>query len=727
MMADSKFYMGYSRWIDAEERYETWEESVSRVMNMHRQKYASKMTPSLENLISFAELAYKDKLILGAQRALQFGGEQLFKHEAKMYNCSSSYVDRLDFFQECMYLLLCGCGVGFSVQKHHIAQLPEFKAPDKNDVKVFTPDDSIEGWADCFGVLISSYATGDVPFPEYQGKTVHFDYSKIRPRGAHISGGFKAPSHEGLQDSIEKAIVILNNVDNRKIKTIEAYDIIMHMADAVLSGGVRRSATICLFSYDDEDMMKAKTGNWFIDNPQRGRSNNSVVLKRGSFTREQFAEIMKSVKDYGEPAFIFVEDENFTVNPCVEIGMKPQTEDGRTGFQFCNLTELNGAAINSLEDFLRACKASAIMGTLQAGYTNFKYVSDATREITEREALLGCSITGWMNSPEFLFDDKNMKFGAEVIKSINKEVALKIGIRPAARTTCVKPSGNASVILGSASGIHGEHAEHYFRNVQMTKDDDITEVLMRTNPYMIEPSVWSANGTDVVASFPITTKEGSIYKKDLLGVKQLEFVKKAQQGWVEYGTDNDFSVDSRLRHNVSNTITVDDWDAVEQYLFDNQDYFAGVSLLAGAGDKAYAQAPFTEVIMMDKIVELYGEASLFASGLIVDGLHAFNNDLWSATATLEGYGVDLTVETSENALQRDWVRRARKFANGYFAGEIITLVECLKDVYNFHKWMKITSNLQMVDFKSELTAKTFTDINTMGAQACSGSQCEVSF
>lgn len=322
MLSQSKFYMGYSRWVDLEDRYETWEESVSRVMNMHREKYKHKLTPDLEELISFAEQAYKDKVVLGAQRALQFGGDQIFKHEARMYNCSVSHCNRTRFFQEAMYMLLCGCGVGFSVQTHHIEQLPKIKKRYAKKSKVFTVPDTIEGWADAFGVLLSSYFVCGGDYPEFEGCQVHFDFSKVRPKGAMISGGFKAPGPDGLRSSLQKCEELLENLigDNKeavRMKPITAYDFVMHMSDAVLSGGVRRSATICMFSKDDEEMLNAKTGDWFVSNPQRGRSNNSVVLIRDEVTREEWAHIMESVKQVGEPGFIFTENKEFCYNPCV--------------------------------------------------------------------------------------------------------------------------------------------------------------------------------------------------------------------------------------------------------------------------------------------------------------------------------------------------------------------------------------------------------------------------
>lgn len=334
MLSESKFFMGYSRWDDLENRYETWDKSVSRVMDMHREKYKSKMTPELEELISFAESAYKNKRVLGAQRALQFGGDQIFKHESRMYNCSVSHCDRPMFFQEAMYMLLCGCGVGFSVQEHHIAKLPKIRKRYDKKVKVHVIPDSIEGWADAFGVLLSSYFVGGGTFTEYEGCQVHFDFSKIRPKGSLISGGFKAPGPDGLRDALVKCERLLESeIKSAKvlgkggvpkvqgeeipIRPITAYDFVMHMSDAVLSGGVRRSATICLFSKTDKEMLNAKTGNWYVANPQRGRSNNSVMLIRDEVTREEWHEIMESVKHAGEPGFIFTDNLEFSYNPCV--------------------------------------------------------------------------------------------------------------------------------------------------------------------------------------------------------------------------------------------------------------------------------------------------------------------------------------------------------------------------------------------------------------------------
>ena len=382
---------------------------------------------------------------------------------------------------------------------------------------------------------------------------------------------------------------------------------------------------------------------------------------------------------------------------------------------------------NTPEEFYELCKAGSILGTLQAGYTDFPFLTEASKKIFEREALLGVSITGWMNNPEVLFNPDVMKHGAEVVKQTNKRVAEIIGINQSARCTAVKPSGNASVLLGTASGIHGEHSEKYIRHVQMNREGEVAQLFETCFPEMVEKSVWSANGSDLVICFPVNTPEGSIYKKDLLGVKQLEYVKSAQQVWIEHGTNLDLCVDKNLRHNVSNTITVDDWDEVEEYIYNNREWFAGISLLSSMGDKAYPQAPFTEVFTAEQILKKYGDASLLASGLIIDALHAFNNNLWVACDTVNGWGEKLDETKKEDLLKRDWVRRANKFSTNYFNSDVLEMTNCLKDCFNLHKWCTISNNLQNVDFSNELQKKSFVEVDTLAGAACAGGACEVGF
>lgn len=803
LMSDAKYYEAYSRWDDSKNRYETWDEAVERVMNMHRTYYKDRMSPELEQLMLEVEEGYKNKLFLGSQRALQFGGEQLLKNHNKLYNCSATYCDRPAVFGEIFHLMLSGCGVGFSVQYKHIETLPQITERTKGR-KTYIIQDSIEGWAEACDVLMSSYFVDGGKHPEYAGYKIDFDYSEIRPRGAYVSGGFKAPGHEGLKIALEKIdTILLKSLNNSEytLKPIVVYDIIMYIADAVISGGVRRSACICIFSKNDTEMLNAKTGDWWNVNKQRGRSNNSVILLRDELTKEEFDEIMVSVKDYGEPGFIMSNNLDSLFNPCVEINLYSYTEDGRSGFSFCNLTEINGSKAVDEETFYKQCKLATIMGTLQAGYTDFKFVSKETKEIAEREALLGVSITGWMNSPDVLLNANTLKTGAEICKRVNREVAKLININPSARITTVKPAGNTSVLLGTASGIHGEHAARYFRHTQFSKDSEIAKFFMDELPSMVEESVWSKN--DVVVAFPIETKEGSITKSELLGVKQLEKVVFAQQHWVNNGKNEELCLQPWLNHNVSNTITVDDWDEVADYIYNNRYDLGGVSLLAASGDKAYTQAPFTEVLTFEQVIEKYGESALYTSGLIEAGLTAFDGDLWNAINTALGFGERLS-ESSEDLLKRDFVRRFKKFTYRFidikkhsdnadyislyneweFTNKGITELktitselingltsnaednkelmehidilnkllevnhnlekamgdlkmddvlqiasmrcsDCLKDVYNLHKWTNIMRNIKEVDWSKAITKKLYTDVDTIAAEACAGGKCEI--
>jgi len=721
LASDVKYYESYSRYDDTKNRYETWDESVTRVMNMHKEKYKNKLTDELIELMEFARKEYSNKLILGAQRALQFGGEQLLKHEFRMYNCTSGHLDRIEFFGEYMYLLLCGSGVGFSVQKQHIEKLPKL-IQRSEETFVYTIPDSIEGWAEAIDILFSSFVI-EGKFPNYSGKTPVFDYSNIRPKGSLISGGFKAPGHEPLKKCIIKCEQMLNNISNGDgtISSINAYDLAMHIADAVISGGVRRAATIALFSLDDQEMLESKTGNWFIDNPQRARSNNSIVLKRDETSLDDLKNIIQYVKQFGEPGFILTDDKEFTYNPCVEIGMLPKTEDGRSGFQACNLCEINGSMCDSEEIFYRACKAASIMGTLQAGYTNFKYVSDATREIVEREALLGVSITGWMNNPHILFDESVMKKGAEIVNYWNKIVSDMIGINQAARTTCVKPSGNASVLLRTANGIHGEHSPTYFRHIQMNKESNIAKIIKRLVPEMVEDSVWSSLKTDYCVAFPFVANEHSIFKNDLIGIGQLEYVKKAQQHWVEYGTNLELCRNEKIRHNVSNTVTVDNWEEVIDYVYENMQWFAGISFIAVSGDKDYAQAPNASVLNDEQLLDSYGEAIHHTNEIILKSKELFDNNLWLALSTAKGMGISISSDSALDTERRMLMNAIEQFDNKWF-NNIDKTINCIKDVYYNTKWNKIQEVLPNTNFDWQmlLDEKRDVDIDTMGAIACSG-------
>lgn len=739
LASEVKYLLDYAKWMEEENRIETWDDTVDRVMGMHRQnpKFEKLFkNKRFEELFNLTNSLYRQKVILGSNRAFQFGGAPILKHNSKMFNCLTSNCDRPAFFQEACYWLLSGCGVGFSVQKHHIEQLPPIYELG-NETKVFVIPDSIEGWSDAFGVLLSSYFDFGGTFTEFQGKRVVFDYTQIREEGSFISGGFKAPGPDGLRKALEKCRELLDeHVQNsNRITPIIAYDFVMHMSDAVLSGGVRRSSTICLFSLSDEEMMEAKNFKNFNPlagiNRQRARSNNSVVLHRKDCTKEEFMKVFKTIQQMGEPGFYFVDDYNQGTNPCVEIGMWAYTEDGKSGWQGCNLTTQNGKKLHTLERFLEACIGSAVLGTLQCTYTDFRYVGKETKEIFDKEALLGCSITGWMNNPEVLLNEDNMKRGAELIKEINKELVdimreCGIDINYAARTTCVKPEGNSSVLLECESGVHGAHSKNYFRVMQVNKNTEVAQLLAKNYPEMTEECSWSANGTDYVFYFPITPPTKSKFKRELLGVKQLEVVKQIQQHWVMNGKNEEACVKPFLSHNVSNTTTVVDWDEVAEYVWENRKTFSGISFLPYIGDKLYYQAPFTEVLMEDEIVEKYGSGGILASGLVVDGLHVFDN-LWETCNLLLNPDTKILGKRTEVILKEDWVRRARQFARRYFKNDIERMTFCLKDVHLFHKWCTINRVLEYreIDFSEANLKPNYVDANTLGAISCAGGECEL--
>ena len=1151
-LSDYTYYSRYPMYLPEQQRRETWNESVSRVFGMHRVKFKEHIDkhPELAKAIDWAESMQKKKRVLASQRSLQFASEPILKKNLKMFNCATTYVDRKRVFAEIMYSLLCGVGVGFSVQKFHVHKIGNLEPVSKEVETTFQIPDSIEGWAEAVNVLLSSYYESPEEHHDYKGTTVKFDYSLIRPEGSLIANRYSAPGPNGLRTSLEKIRDLIERRVNsdefatdefkNKLRPIDAYDIIMHTSDSVLSGGVRRSATIALFSHDDKEMLNAKTGDWYIKNPQRGRSNNSAALLKGHVTREEFTEIMKSTREFGEPGFVWVDDLSIVYNPCfhgdtrlltkdgwiaikdlyeenkenvvfvdkragkgdnldlqsdekselmnatkveitqrnarvynvetehgfslkitdnheiptlsgrkkikdisvgetiliqkdkgifgskgdyddgfllgmvmgdgtftknevfvdvwepdfelleiiskkinnklksfpslngqtygelswqpqstgvsdvskmrmggtrlfryfrdmlgipdprtikenlpeivwrgseeflrgflsalfttdgsvqssghklkntislrlaqsnkkllqevqiilasfgvvskiysrrkegerllpdgrgdykyyhckesfelvvnrpnsirvlsesclagrkkklleryldnrgyecnkperfvtkiksieydsiqekvyclkqdfnntviangivvgqcVEIGMRPATRDGRSGWQVCNLTEINGRFCDTKEAFFEACRASAIIGTLQAGYTDDPYLRPEAKEIFEDEALLGCSITGFMDNPEILFNPKIQQEGAELIKEVNAQVAEWIGINPAARTTCVKPAGSTSCVLGTASGIHPHHAKRYIRRTQVNKSEFLGKIFQQRNPLAVEESVWSANKTDNVISFLCEVPKGAITKNQIGAVELLEKVKLTQQNWVEAGTRQERCFLPYLRHNVSNTVTIkdDEWDAVEDFIFDNQKYFAGISLLAASGDLDYPQAPFATVLTPYELVKEYGDASVFASGLIVDGQHAFDNDLWGACATVLGMGQSIEEYMDEPEYpkkrtdanlanyfkqrevysnweaQKDWVRRVHQFASRYFDGDVKRATYCMKHVSLWKTWCDLKREYVDIDWSEEKEIDhRFQNANELSAQACAGGKCEI--
>ncbi len=718
------FVSKYARWIEDQNRRETWKEAVDRVRDMMHTAYPDK---NIKSDIDWAyDMMYKKK-VLGSQRALQFGGEPILKRHAKIYNCTSSYCDRLRFFQECFWLLLCGSGTGFSVQKHHVAKLPSLSQEPKSEQgKKYIIEDSIEGWADALGVLLSSYFVkpSEDRFKEFKDQYIVFDYSNIRPKGSALASGVgKAPGFEPLQNGLEKIRGLLDRcISNglKKLRPIDAYDIIMHSSDAVLSGGVRRSASLALFSHDDTEMAKAKTGNWYMDNPQRARSNNSALLLKDDTTYEEFETLMQSVKEFGEPGFIWSDSTEMTFNPCVEVGMWPVDEEsGKSGWQGCNLSTINCSSIENEEDFYERCKAAAIIGTLQAGFTKLDYLGEISCKIFEREALLGVSLTGTMEKHDLVLTEKVLKSGAKVAVETNKLIAKAIGINQAARVTCLKPEGTSSSMLGTSSGIHPHHAKRYIRHVQANVLEAPYQHFKKLNPQACEKSSWSANNTDEVIKFPIEVPDGAKLKNQLPAVEMLKVVKDTQKNWVYSGKNRSLCTQEYLSHNVSNTVTVkpDEWESVTKFIYDNRKYFAGISLIPQSGDKDYTQAPFTTVYTSREIVKEYGDAALWCSGLIELGLNAFDNNLWAAC---DYVSMNQAKENDpDNKLK--FVTKMKNFAGKYFNGDVKRLTYCMKDVYNWKIYCDLFDSFKKVDY----TQLAETEDNTAGIEeiSCAGGAC----
>jgi hypothetical protein len=1071
-------------------RRETWSEQTDRVFKMHKVKFQKQLdNEEFMEYFNFAKDMVLKKNVLGSQRALQFGGPAILKKETRMYNCCASYVDRPRVFQEIMFSLLCGVGVGFSVQNHHIAKLPTIKSV-STETKLFQVQDSIEGWSDAIGVLCSSYFTQNQCFPEFYNKQVVFDFSLIRPAGAFINNiGGKAPGSEGLSNSLKKIRDIFDECIKNgfdRLRTIDAYDIIVHSSDAVLSGGIRRSATIALFSLDDEDMIKAKTGDWYIKNPQRARSNNSALLLRDKTPEKQYMDLIQSVKQFGEPGIIWTDNTETLYNPCVpddtwiltadgskqvkdlinvpflavvdgkeyecktgfiktgenkqvykiithegfevratnnhkfftaerdwvelkdlmigdkislndhsertftidiqsdnfvkgwligtvygnasfdyfdknisfyytgnnrysmreylykyanqlrlnnfsetnfsdyenesrnvnglliknkdlfviatnyinkghilsdtiekesllfqcgflrglfdmnsviedyknkglcicltctivdslkivqrmllrlgiygviyeqrryvgdtmipiyeliinkasmqvyknnvgfndlekkdrlnsilssykrrpygsrytaeildiiksdkcdvydctvddihafdanglyahncvEISLYGYDSKGQSGFQFCNLTEINMGTVENELDFYERCKAASILGTFQAAYTDFGYLGEVTENIVKREALLGVSMTGMMDTPDISFDPIILEKGANIVKQINEKVAKIIGINKASRTTCIKPAGSTSCILGTSSGIHPCHSKRYFRRVQSNSLEEPLKFFKQSNPQAVDLSVWSSGKTDEVITFLCKSKNGALTKNDVSAIDLLEKVKLVQKYWVTTGKNIDRCVEGWLNHNVSNTITVKDneWESAAKFIYDNREYFAGISMLGDSGDMTYHQAPFQAVYSHEEITKLYGAGSVFASGLIVHANDAFDNNLYSACSTLLGYGEKLDMPNLDNnklsLVQSDkiykkvrWVAQAKKFANRHFEGDLLKMTYCLKAVDSWKTWCDLKRTYKSVEWEKFIEENDNTKPTEY--QACSGGSCEI--
>jgi ribonucleoside-diphosphate reductase alpha chain len=586
ILSDITVYMKYAKYLPDNNRRETWEELVTRNKNMHIKKY-----PELAEQIEEVYKSVYSKRVLPSMRSLQFGGKPIEISPNRVYNCAYLPLDHPDSFHEIMFLLLGGTGVGYSVQHHHVNQLPPINKPYTKRTRRFLIGDSIEGWADAIKVLMKSYM-GD-----RRSSKVVFDYSDIRAKGALlVTSGGKAPGPQPLKECIVKITGILDSKeDGDQLTTLETHDIVCHIADAVLAGGIRRAALISLFSADDDAMIGAKSGHWWEEAPQRGRANNSAVLMRHKITKDFFMNLWKRVElsGAGEPGIYLNNDKDWGTNPCCEIALRP--------YQFCNLCEVNASDIESQEDFNTRVKHAAFIGTLQAGYTDFHYLRDIWRETTEKDALIGVSMTGIGSGTVLGYD---MKKAASAVKRENARVAKLIGINPAARCTTVKPAGTTSLALGTSSGIHAWHNDYYVRRIRVGKNESMYKYLHKFHPELIEDDYFRPHDTAVI-SIPQKAPEGSILR-DESPFDLLKRIKKVATEWVKPGHRKGSNT-----HNVSATVSLkqDEWKYAGKWMWDNRDYYNGLSVLPYDGG-TYTQAPFEDIskvkydMMMKSLTEI---------------------------------------------------------------------------------------------------------------------------
>ena len=569
ILSEITVHMKYAKYLPEQQRRETWVELVTRNMNMHIKKY-----PELEDQIRDRyQYVYKKK-VLPSMRSMQFGGKPCEISPNRIYNCAYMPIDHIDSFSECMFLLLGGTGVGYSVQKHHVEKLPVIQKPYPKRKKRFLIGDSIEGWADSIKVLMKSFMNGG-------GSRIEFDYSDIREKGARlVTSGGKAPGPQPLKECLVRIEGILSSKENGEhLTTLETHDIVCYIADAVLAGGIRRAALISLFSADDDAMIGCKAGNWWELNPQRGRANNSAVLMRHKVTKEFFMNLWKRVElsGAGEPGIYLNNDKDWGTNPCCEIALRP--------YQFCNLCEVNVSDIESQEDLNERVKAATFIGTLQAGYTEFHYLREVWQETTEKEALIGVSMTGIGSGKVLKYD---MKKSASLVKRENTRVAKLIGINQAARTTTVKPAGTTSLTLGTSSGIHAWHNDYYIRRIRVGKNESIYQYLLINHPELLEDDYFRPGDTAVI-SIPQKAPEGSIVRTES-PFQLLDRIKLIASEWVKSGHRSGSN-----GHNVSATVSLRDheWDAAGEWMWENRKAYNGLSVLPFDGG-SYIQAPFED-------------------------------------------------------------------------------------------------------------------------------------
>ena len=762
-LSDYIYQSKYSLYREDLGRKEVWEESVERIHQMHLTHLGIHAPAALQDEWFMEQLHeaidyYKQKKFVGSQRNLQFGGEPVLKSSAKSYNCSYSHCDRLEVFRETEWLLLSGCGCGLSVEQAHVDKLPDLLPLEEllEESEVFRIPDSIEGWSDAIHRLLEFFFVPGTTRPV-------FDYTDIRPKGSKIAGRFLAPGPDGLRialDNIRKLLREAVTAGQRRLSALQCTDIIAHLADSVLSGGVRRSALMILFSPEDEEMVNCKHGDWFSTNPQRARFNMSAALDRGQVAREVYERLFEAMRTSGDPGLYWRDEFGIGCNPCCEIGFRPVDQYGNTGWQVCNLVSINGLCCTTEEEFYKICRCASTLATVQATYMDFAYLSPATRNIIESDPLIGVSIGGIMNNPQVLTNPNILSVGAMQVRQQNAKVARILGINPASRTTCVKPDGTVSLLLGMTSGIHGAYAKRYLRSVEANIEEPNLKAYEEANPKAVQPNIFKPT-TDKKIFFPIEESEDTLLRSELSGVKLLEYVKLVQQSWVIPGMTD---MNSPIKNNVSNTVDVpnDQWDVVRDWVWENQDYIAGVTFLSSYGDMDLPQAPMCRVATPEEILREYGVGSMFASGLVVEAIEVFG-DLWKACESAQGRGEQLFVsdhalvdylqkndldeatiteeerkhilatlnaklnDKVENlAAKRDIVRRIIKFAANYCRGDVYKAVNLLKSVNNLHLFELLKKTYKPVDWKLvDFGGKRYANADEQASQSCVGGACEI--
>jgi ribonucleoside-diphosphate reductase alpha chain len=597
----------YAKYLPQQKRRETYNEIIVRYLQMMVDKY-----PDLANeIMNHGQLIF-DKKVLPSMRALQFAGPAIQKNEARIYNCCYLPIDDYRAFGEIMFLLLGGTGVGYSVQFKHIEKLPEINKPVKE--QKFLVGDSIEGWADAVKHMIGSYLG-------FRNTKPRFDFSDIRHKGARlITAGGKAPGPEPLKKCLFELEQILERKENgQKLSSVEVHDIVCHIADAVLAGGIRRAALISLFSADDESMLTCKFGNWWELNPQRGRANNSAVLVRHRITKEFFLDLWRKIElsNAGEPGIYFTNNPDWGTNPCCEIALRP--------YQFCNLCEVNVSDVTSQEDLNHRVTAAAFFGTLQAGFTDFHYLRPIWKKTTEKDALVGIGMTGIASMEVFKYD---LTEAANIAYLTNIELSQTLGINRAARITCVKPSGTTSCVLGTASGIHAWHNDFYIRRMQMSKSEDLYKYLAANHPSLVKDHLLIPNSA--VVEIPIKAPTGSVIRTET-AIDTLERVKNVSIKWIKPGHihgDNThnvsatISIDKNRMYNdydltaINRVSEIDEWEVVGEWMWRNKDFYNGLSCLPFDGG-SYSQAPF-EDITEAQYNELVGQLTSIDLSLVTE-------------------------------------------------------------------------------------------------------------